>query len=188
MLASIRFRGDPPLTPRRWAMIYGPSSRAGRSMRPDAKPDLTVPAFLARTARSARLCADLIDLAGATVPVNLEMVALLPQSHGSRSSAAGRDDRGGRETFRHPGAPGGCRGAAGPQLRACDLAHAPHTGWRWPGGGRHRSCLVEPDEKRIFPIRVRPMTAVHSGTWRLVAGRGRPAAVGSQCGYGGFRG
>lgn len=52
-------------------------------MRPDARPDTTVAAFLARhraddAARTiTRLCSELIDFAEATVPVNLEMLASL---------------------------------------------------------------------------------------------------------------
>jgi len=50
-------------------------------MRPDAKPDTRVAAFLARHCATdpaptiTRLCSDLIDTAGATVPVNLEVLA-----------------------------------------------------------------------------------------------------------------
>ena len=50
-------------------------------MRPDAKLDPRVAAFLARHGGSdpgqtiTRLCSDLIDAAGAAVPVNLEMLA-----------------------------------------------------------------------------------------------------------------
>ena len=50
-------------------------------MRPDAKPDARIAAFLARHGGSdpdqtiTRLCSDLIDAAGAAVPVNLEILA-----------------------------------------------------------------------------------------------------------------
>ena len=50
-------------------------------MRPDAKPDIRVAAFLARHGASdpaqtiTRLCCDLIEATGATVPVNLEVLA-----------------------------------------------------------------------------------------------------------------
>jgi Zn-dependent peptidase ImmA (M78 family) len=50
-------------------------------MRPDAKPDTRVAALLARHRADdpaqtiTRLCSDLIDVAGATVPVNLEVLA-----------------------------------------------------------------------------------------------------------------
>jgi len=50
-------------------------------MRPDAKPDARVAAFLARHGADvpvqviARLCSDLLEVAEATVPVNLEVVA-----------------------------------------------------------------------------------------------------------------
>lgn len=50
-------------------------------MRPDAKPDTKVAAFLARHGATdpaqtiTRLCSDLIDAAEATVPVNLEVLA-----------------------------------------------------------------------------------------------------------------
>ena len=56
-------------------------------MRPDAKPDPRVAAFLARHGANepvqtiTRLCSDLIDVAGATVPVNLEMLASFRNAH-----------------------------------------------------------------------------------------------------------
>jgi len=56
-------------------------------MRPDAKPDARVAAFLARHGADdpaqtvTRLCSELLDVAEATVPVNLELVASFRNAH-----------------------------------------------------------------------------------------------------------